>query len=62
MIIKLIMVWILASWDECPGSLCISHSLGIGVVVCVGCVDKNFNIVYNFKTIRDRNKVEMFPR
>ena len=38
----------LASWDECPGSK--YHSTG----VCVGCVNKNFNIGHNSNTTRDK--------
>ena len=40
----------LASRDECPGSLC--HSPGVGVGVCG--MDKHFNLGHNFQTIKDR--------
>ena len=46
--------WFLASRDECPGSLCHSPSVGVGVRVRVGCVDKNFNLGHNFQTRRGR--------
>ena len=45
---------LLASRDECPGSLCHSPSVGVGVRVRVGCVDKNFNLGHNFQTSRGR--------
>ena len=44
--------YFLASRDECPGSLCHSPSVGVGVHVCLGCVDKNFNLGHNFQTKR----------
>ena len=43
---------LLASRDECPGSLC--HSPSVGVGVRVGCVDQNFNLGHNFQTRRGR--------
>ena len=44
---------ILASRDECPGSLC--HSSGVHVGV--GCMDKNFNLCHNFPTITERDLI-----
>ena len=52
-----ILIWLdsfLASRDECPGSLCHSPCVGVGVLVSVGGVDKNFNLGHNFQTIKDR--------
>ena len=33
---------------ECPESLC--HSPSVGVRIRIGCIDKNINLVHNFKT------------
>ena len=46
----------LASRDECPGSLCHSPSvrIGVSVGVRVWCVNKNFNLGLNFLTSSDR--------
>ena len=41
---------LLAGWDDFPGSLCHSPQVDI----CIGCVDKIFNLDDNCETIRER--------